>query len=282
MHRRGQRGIVRQEGGRVGLDDAVAQTDDAGGILFGQLRVVGDHDHKAVFGHLLQQLHDLNAGLAVQCTGGLVRQQDVGIVHQSAGNGHPLHLTAGHLAGMLVQLVSQTHLFQCLGGPAAALRTRNAGNGQCQLHVGEHRLVGNQIVALEHKTNGVVAVGVPVAVGVFFGGNTVDDQITAVVAVQAADDVQQGGLAGTAGAENGNKFIVPQVQADVIQCFLDQIAGLVFFFDVFELEHVQAFPAAPHRNGAALSNELSKAALCAECHTLLFYRNNMKKLCIIG
>ena len=103
-----------------------------------------------------------------------------------------------------------------------------------------------------------------------------------IVAVQAADDVQQGGLAGTAGAENGNKFIVPQVQADVIQCFLDQIAGLVFFFDVFELEHVQAFPAAPHRNGAALSNELSKAALCAECHTLLFYRNNMKKLCIIG
>ena len=52
--------------------------------------------------------------------------------------------------------------------------------------------MGNQIVALEHKTNGVVAVGVPVAVGVFFGGNTVDDQITAVVAVQAADDVQRG------------------------------------------------------------------------------------------
>ena len=179
-----------------------------------------------------------------------------------------MHLTAGHLAGMLVQLVSQTHLFQCLGGPAAALRTRNAGNGQCQLHVGEHRLVGDQVIALEHETNGVVAVGVPVAVGVFFGGD--------------ADDVQQGGLAGTAGAENGNKFIVPQVQADVIQCFLDQIAGLVFFFDVFELEHVQAFPAAPHRNGAALSNELSKAALCAECHTLSFYRNNMKKLCITG
>ena len=53
VHRRGQHGIVRQEGGRVGLDDAVAQTDDAGGIPFGQLRVVGDHDHKAVFGHLL-------------------------------------------------------------------------------------------------------------------------------------------------------------------------------------------------------------------------------------
>ncbi len=157
-----------RKGGRVGLDDAVAQTDDAGGIPFGELRIVCDHDDKAFFGNFLQQVHDLNTGLAVQCTGGLVRQQDVGIVHQSAGDGDTLHLTAGHLARPLVQLVAQAHLFQCLGGPAAAFRTRNAGNGQCQLHVGEHRLVGNQIVALEHKTNGVVAIGVPVAVGVFF------------------------------------------------------------------------------------------------------------------
>ncbi len=111
----------------------------------------------------------------------------------------------------------------------------------------------------------------------FFGGDPVDDQVAAVVPVQAADDVEHRGLAGTTGAENGNKFIVPQVQTDVVQRFLDQIAGLVFFFDVFELEHVQAFPAAPHRNGAALSNELSKAALSQNVILFLFYRNNMKK-----
>ena len=29
-----------------------------------------------------------------------------------------------------------------------------------------------------------------------------------------------------------------QVQADIIQCFLHQIAGFVFFLDVVELEHV--------------------------------------------
>ena len=49
---------------------------------------------------------------------------------------------------------------------------------------------------------------------------------------------QQGGLTGTAGAENGDEFVIPQVQADIIQCFLHQIAGLVFFLDVVELEHV--------------------------------------------
>ena len=55
----------------------------------------------------------------------------------------------------------------------------------------------------------------------------VDDKITAVVAVQTADDVQQGGLAGAAGAQNGYEFVVPQVQTDVVQCVLHQLAGLI-------------------------------------------------------
>ena len=86
------------------------------------MAVMGDHDHRHAF--LIQcgkQIHNLGAGLGIQCSGGRVRQQDGGIVHQSAGIGHPLQLTAGHLAGMLVQLVAQTHFLQCLGGAAAAL-----------------------------------------------------------------------------------------------------------------------------------------------------------------
>ena len=238
VHRRHLSGIIRRKRCGVRLDHAVPQADDAGSILLCKLRVMGDHDHKAVFGHLLQQLHHLNAGVAVQCAGRLVGQQDVGVVDQCAGNGHTLHLAAGHFAGVLVQLVAQTYLLQRLGGPAAALGTGNAGDGQRQLHIGKHCLVRDEVIALEHKANGVVAVRVPVAVGIFFGGDAVDDQITAVVAVQTANDVQQGGLTGTAGAENGDEFVVPQVQADIIQCFLHQIAGFVFFLDVVELEHV--------------------------------------------
>ena len=238
MHRRHLSGIIRRKRCGVRLDHAVPQADDAGSILLCKLRVMGDHDYKAVFGHLLQQLHHLNAGVAVQCAGRLVGQQDVGVVDQCAGNGHTLHLAAGHFAGVLVQLVAQTYLLQRLGGPVAALGTGNARDGQRQLHIGKHCLVRDEVIALEHKANGVVAVRVPVAVGIFLGGDAVDDQITAVVAVQTANDVQQGGLTGTAGAENGDEFVVPQVQADIIQCFLHQIAGLVFFLDVVELEHV--------------------------------------------
>ena len=69
-----------------------------------------------------------------------------------------------------------------------------------QLHVGQHRLVGDQVVALEDEADGVVAVGIPVPVRVLLGGDAVDDEIAAVIAVQTADDVQQGGLAGAGGA----------------------------------------------------------------------------------
>ena len=71
-------------------------------------------------------------------------------------------------------------------------------------------LVGDQVVALEHKADGVVAVGVPVPVLVLLGGDAVDDQVAGIVAVQAADDVEEGGFAGAAGAQDGDELIVPR------------------------------------------------------------------------
>ena len=119
--------------------------------------------------------------------------------------------------GCLCSSVAQAHLLEGFHGPAAALGLGHAGDGQCQLHVGEHRLVGDQVIALEHETNGVVAVGVPVAVGVLLGGDAVDDQVAAIIAVKAADDVQQCGFAGAAGAQDGDKLIVTEVQADIVE-----------------------------------------------------------------
>ena len=97
--------------------------------------------------------------------------------------------------------------------------------------------MGDQIVALKHETNGMVAVGVPVAVLVFFCGDSVDDEVTGIVTVQTADDVQQGGLSGTAWAKNGDELIVSEIEADSVQCHLFQIAGDVFFGNVLYLQH---------------------------------------------
>ena len=225
--------LIHLKGHGIRLDHTVLQVDDTGGILLRQLRVMGHHDHQAVFGHLLEQLHDLNTGLTVQRTGGLVGQQNIRVIHQRPGDGHPLHLAAGHLTGLFVALMSQSHLLQRSLGPAAALRLGHAGDGERQLHIGQHRLMRDQVIALEHKADGVVAVGIPVPVGVLPGGDTVDDEVAAVVPVKSADDVQQRCLARAAGSKNGHKLIIPQIQADGVQRGLHQFPCFVLFMDLF-------------------------------------------------
>ena len=78
---------------------------------------------------LSQQLHDLDAGFAVQGASGFVCQQNVRIVDEGPGDGHPLHLSAGHLVGLLVEMVSQADLFQGVDSALPALFLRYARQG---------------------------------------------------------------------------------------------------------------------------------------------------------
>ena len=236
MHRCFRCGF-RRKGIAVADDAAVPQANGAVGVFFGQLGVVGNHDHQAVLCHFLQQLHYLLAGLGVQRAGGLIGQQDVGVVYQCAGNGHALHLAAGHLAGLFVALVAQTHRLQRFAGALPALLAGNARDGHGQFHVGQHALVGNQVIALKNKADGVVAVGIPVPILVLSGRNTPDDQVAAVIAVQAADDVQQGGLAAAAGAQNGHELVVAEGKAHAVQRRLGQVAGGILLANFLNLKH---------------------------------------------
>ena len=194
-----------------------------------------DHNDQPVLGHLLQKLHDLNARFRIQRAGRLVGQQNVGVIDQRTRDGNALHLPAGHLSRPLVRLFAQPYLLQRGLRAPSALRAGHAGDRQRQLNVGQHRLVRNEIVALEYKADRVVAVGVPVAVGIFFGRNAVDDQIAAVVAIQAADDVQQRGLAGAAGPEDRHEFVIAQVETDLVQRRLHKVARSILFLDLVEL-----------------------------------------------
>ena len=174
---------------------AILDADDAVGIFLCKLRVVGNHDNQTVLCNLFEQIHDLHTGFRVQCASGLICQQNIWIIHQRTGNSHALHLSAGHLVGPFVELIAQPHILKGLFCTLAALAAGNAGNRQCQFHICKNALMGNQVVALEDKTDGVVTVRIPVTVSIFLCGDTVDDQIAAVITVQTADDVEQRGLA---------------------------------------------------------------------------------------
>ena len=228
----------------IGIIDDLTVFDphDTVGVFFRQLRVMGDHDHQPVIRHLLQQLHDLDTGLAVQGSGWFVRQQNIRVIDQRPSDRHSLHLSAGHLVRLFMQLVSKPHLFQRLRCPLPALRPGNTGNGQRQFHIGKNRLVGDQIIALEHKADGMVTVRVPIPVGIFLGGDPVDYQIAAVITVQTTDHVQQCGFTGTAGSQNGHKLIIPERQTDTVQRRLNQFSCHVFFPYILNPKHMATTP----------------------------------------
>ena len=126
---RGLRFVCRA-GLRVIHDAAVQQTDDAGGIALGQLRIVRDHDDEAV-------ARRSSLRISMICT--LVSESSApvrlpysasrmsGSLMQGAGDGDALHLAAGHLVRPLVQLIAEGRdLLQHGNGAGTALLAGNA------------------------------------------------------------------------------------------------------------------------------------------------------------
>ena len=87
-------------------------------------------------------------------------------------------------------MLGKPDVFQGFQRPLAAFASRDTGKGQCQLDVGQDGLVRDQVVGLENEANAVVAVGVPIARLVVLRRDSVDDQVAALEAVQAANDVE--------------------------------------------------------------------------------------------
>ena len=102
----------------------------------------------------------------------------------------------------------------------------------------------NQIVTLKDKTNGVVPIRIPVPVFIFFCGNPVDNQVSAVVTVQSPDYIQQRGFSGAAGTQDRHELAVPKFQADMIQRLLHQIPGPVFLAYILDLVNCETPEAA--------------------------------------
>jgi hypothetical protein len=77
-----------------GLDHAALVDDiDAVGVLHGR-QAVGDQDRGAAGHQPLQRRLDLGLALGVERAGGLVEQQDRGVLQEGAGDGDALALAA--------------------------------------------------------------------------------------------------------------------------------------------------------------------------------------------
>ena len=94
-----------------------------------------DHDDELIPGYLLEDIHDLHGGLGVERAGRLVGKQDIRVVHERAGNGDALHLAAGHLVRLLIELIAEADLSERFGRPRLSFRRCNARERQRKLDI---------------------------------------------------------------------------------------------------------------------------------------------------
>ena len=106
-----------------------------------------------------------------------------------------------------------------------------------QLNVFQDGLMRNEVIALEHKADAVVTIGVPIAIVKILGRNTVDQQVARVKVVEPADNVEHRGLTRTRGTQDGHELVIAKRQAYVVERHLRKRLGNVPFANTFELQH---------------------------------------------
>ena len=198
---------------------------------------MGDHDDQPVPGYLLQYGHDLGAGLCIKSSRRLIRQDDIRVVYESTRDRDSLHLTARHLGRSLVYLIAQSDLLKCRDSTRLSLRCGYTRQGQCELYVGKHGLVRDEVVALEDEADSVVSVGIPVGILVFPGADAVYEQITFGVLIKSSENVEHGGFAAARRSEYRNKLAFPEGEIDAPERVNSLRTGPVFFCDTSEFKH---------------------------------------------
>ena len=136
-----------------------------------------------------------------------------------------------------MKLRTQTNLFKRFCRTFPSLGLANPRNRKCQFNICQNSLMRNQIITLENKSYRMITIRIPVSVFIFLRWYSIDDQISAVISVQTTNDIQKRCLSRTTRSQNSNKFIISEIQTDIIQCFLYQITCSIFLANMLYLKH---------------------------------------------
>ena len=185
----------------------------------GQVEVVHHrhHLHGLALEALAHQLEDLQAVVDVEIGGGLVEQQHLGPLGQGPGHRHPLFFAAGQAgdrpvgqfldAGGGERLVDQGQVGR--GGRAEAVQVRV----QSHLHHLAHGVTEADHEVLRHQGESPRQLLLRPAVQ----RSAAEGHPAGMRLEQAAEQVEQGGLAAAVGAEDAVAAARRQLQADVTE-----------------------------------------------------------------
>ncbi len=183
---------------------------------------MGDHDHRA--GPAVEEVLQLGQGLDVEVVGGLVEEEDVGLVHQQAQDLQPAALPAGEVADRrpLLLLGEAELLAQLARRHLAALAEVDA--------------VADALDGLQDPQGGVEFADLLGEVGQLDG--LADDDLArgglglALGAGGLGEGAQQGGLAGAVDADEADAVAGAEVPGEV----LEEGLGAGLDGDVFQVE----------------------------------------------
>ena len=159
-------------------------------------------------------------------------------VHQRTGNGQSLLLTTGHFVGMAVGLILQTNQFQNIRNTFFDIPFSGADHthGEGNIFINGHLF--DQAVVLKHNANGAAQIG-DLTLADPLQRITVDVNGTGGGLQLAGDQLDDGRLAGTGGADQKTKFTILNLHSNSVQ---SGIALGVSFYDVGKFYHIHLSP----------------------------------------
>jgi hypothetical protein len=168
--------------------------------------IVGDEDEggTALAVQVEHEADDRVAGRGIEAARGFVREQQRRFRHEGTRQGDPLLLAAGQVLGVVAQAAAQAHAAEHRLGLRA--RVRIVPQFQRQHHVFQRVQVGEQLKRLEHEAQpGLAECGAAVLVeGEDVG--PVEQHLAGRRRIEARQQAEQGGLAGTGRADQGKRL----------------------------------------------------------------------------
>ena len=145
-----------------------------------------------------QDVFDQAAGHGVEVAGRLVREDELGVVHERAGDHRTLLLTTREAHGLALGLVGHLQLVQHRHPPCPPFATTHAGDLQRQDDVLQDAGVRIEEELLEDEPEGLVAESADLAGAEGCDIHSPDTQRSVVGLIEERQQVHQRGLAGSA------------------------------------------------------------------------------------
>ena len=223
---------------RVAGKTALIQPDNAVGKEIGDPFLMGHHDHQAVPGGLTQQGADIDGIGLVQIARRFIGEDDPGPPGQGPGNGHTLLLAAGQITDSAVDIPLHVHRLQRRADAAQLFPVAQLKAVKAKVNIVANSMLFQQIVVLENVTEVSVSLGFVGGGAVAGDGGLPGGQGTVVKSVQAAQGVQEAGLAAAGGTQNTHEALIRQVEGHILQHpVITQLGPVIGLIEMFYPDH---------------------------------------------